>query len=206
MQAILASATIAAAAIAGIALTTVEAKAQTVRIERLVALGSGCPRAAPPTARLEARDAAGLPASLVVAFPNYVAQRGGGVPITSLRRNCNLLLTVTRPPRLQYGIVSARYVGRANLRPGITALQQSDYGWIFATRTASLRNLLPGPFAAAFAREARLQPPGVVYSPCRGAVPLSLRTQILLQGGGPSPASLRAERHVYRLAWRRCPS
>jgi hypothetical protein len=188
----------------GGALVASPASAEPVSIKKLAFAGSGCAPSEGLMARLADLDRDGLPERFNLAFSDYVAKLGPGSSILDQRRNCNLILSLNLPKGWQYTIRSVRYDGFASLPGGVRGLQQSTYQFLFASRPATLEDVLRGHFIGSFQRQDQLKPEEWVWSPCRVAIPLALRTQVLLLGPTTRSAILRATKQSYGLAWRRC--
>jgi hypothetical protein len=193
-----------ALALAGPVLVATPALAEQVSIRSLVYAGSGCAPRVGLIGRLGGFDRNGFPQKLSLAFANYNARQGPGILLSERRRNCNLVLSLNLPGGWQYAIKSVRYQGFASLPPSVSALQQSAYEYPFVSGVATLESTLRGSFVARFQRDDSLLPREWVWSPCNRAMPLNLRTQIVLSGPRIRPANLRASTHNYGLIWRRC--
>jgi len=141
--------------------------AQSVSIRGVRMVGTGCERTA--------ADAATTPdgKTLSILFDNYKVEIGQGSEnpqLTSLKRNCRVLIDVDVPTGYQFGLSQTDYRGFA-------ALPASAYGMHRFTHLvpnqpiASMREAqLTGPVADDYTVSIKQKPGRFVYSPCNQAV------------------------------------
>ena len=189
---------------AGGALMGSPAHAGSVSIKSLVFAGSGCLPPSGLSGSLTDPDKDGLPNRLNLVFANYVAKLGPGSSILQHRQFCNLNLSLDVPKGWQFTVKNVRYQGFAGLPVRVRGVQQTDYQFPFATKSATLKLVLKGTLLDRFQHDDQLKPEERIWSPCHLATPLNLRTQILLQGPENRSAFLRASKQSYGLPWRRC--
>ena len=62
-----------------------------------------------------------------IAFDNFVASVGPGIPFAQKRKNCQLIFTIAYPAGWSYTISETIYKGYVDLNYNVVARQQSEY-------------------------------------------------------------------------------
>ena len=146
-----------------------------VYINGVTYAGSGCP------ANSVAISKSDNWAEITLAFDQYVASIGPGIPITQNRKNCNLNINLHYPEGLQFAVYETDYTGFAQLESKVRATHQSDYWFAgFANQKATLRSTWVGPFTNTYSFTDTLTHEATVFSPCGASTTLNINTQLYL--------------------------
>lgn len=183
--------------------------ADQVYIKGMNYAGSGCP----------AGSAIGTLASdgsnINIAFDNYIASVGKGIPITESRKNCQINIDLMYPPGWSYSIYSTEYRGYVALDKKVTAIQQSDYWFPGESQTVRFSSFWEGPVQEDYKFTDDIARDAIVWSPCK-SVPstLNINTQIRAsnmknsKGNGMITTDVINHKviHIVGCQWRRCPT
>ncbi len=184
-------------------------------------------QSAPPRVDIEAIDGAGTgcqPDTFVtnvsedrkaftVAFSEYVASAGPGIPFTETRKNCNLVLNLDFPPGWSFSIFRVNYRGFAFLENNrVSATQRSSYFFEGDPRTVPLRTNFVGPLEENYTLTDTLGLETIVFSRCGGGRALNIGTEVRCNNFRDRRASCLMTNdtidgeftHTYGLIWRRC--
>jgi Domain of unknown function (DUF4360) len=174
-------------------------------IKGLTFNGSGCPLGGDTILQLLDLDGDGLPEQFGLLFSgDYIAAQGPGVSIVERRRNCNLLVSVALPDGYQFGVAGAYHEGYADLPVGAGGVQRTTYEFVFHSDPVSRETALTGLYTGRYARQDDSGGAGLVWSPCGLDAPLSIRTQVFLEGDASLPAAMSLDYLAPTLIWRRC--
>ena len=146
-----------------------------------------------------------MPEQFTILFSKvYVAVRGPGIGVVQQRRNCNLLVSVHLPDGYQVGVAGALQAGYADLSEGTGGTQHTDYVFTFYSETVSRETNLTGAFKDRYERADDSGGVGLVWSPCGLDAPLTIRTEVYLQGDNNLPATMSLDYLAPTLIWRPC--
>lgn len=174
-------------------------------IAGVVFLGSGCAEGDGTVAQLMDLDGNGLPEQFTVLFSkDYVATGGPSIGIAQHRRNCNFLVQAHLPAGYQVGVAGALQTGYASLPEGTGGTQRTDYVFTFYSDTASRETQLIGDFNSRYERTDDSGGVGLVWSPCGLDAPLTIRTEVYVQGDTDLPATMSMDYLAPTLIWRPC--
>jgi hypothetical protein len=191
---------------AGIALVAGQAAAdEPVHITNVIFNGSGCPNGGGTTVQLYDFDRDGLPEQFEMFFTkDYIAEQGPGLPISQRRRNCAIAVSLHVPDGHQFSVAHVVHTGYADLPWGIRGTQRTDYDFPFHADAVSLETVIDGLFKNYYWRQDDPNATRPIWSPCGLGIPLSIRTQVYMEGDPGLPAAMTLDRLLPSLIWRRC--
>jgi len=191
--------------LAGFVLVSSQVLAQ-ANVESVHFAGGGCPPSS-LNPKLVDSDKDGRPDGVTFRFSNkYTARQGPGISITERRKNCNINLLLTQRPGFQYSIADATHTGTVKVPGNVKAWQRTTYLFpLQPSGTVRKQTVLPGPYAKPYRRKDTLGVKDQLWSPCGLNVPLSIRTQVYLDGSASLQANATLDLLKVQLKWRRCP-
>ncbi|MBI3295480.1 MAG: DUF4360 domain-containing protein [Deltaproteobacteria bacterium] len=174
----------------------------TVYIDSVVALGSGCPRGS--TAHSLSPDAH----AFTLIFDQYIAVAEPGLAADERSKNCTIAIDLRFPSGWSYSIFGVDFRGFANLEDEMTGTLSATYRVGNHGTRASLDAKFYGPMNQNYLAQDRLDLNGVSWSPCGTTQALNIDTQIKVNGvasGMLTVDSIDGQvEHVYGIQWRRC--
>jgi hypothetical protein len=206
----------AGAAMLGSLLTATSASAATpntpgpdkITIEVATINGSGCRPGSAAVAVAEDNTA------FTVTYSDYLAQTGGGAPVTDFRKNCQLSLVVHVPQGFTYAISSTDYRGFAALERGAIGTQKASYYFQGSPDTAARTANFRGPLTDNWQVTNTNEWGQLVWAPCGAHRNFNINTELRVLPGTSDRTKTSfmtmdstdgASDTVYHLAWRTCP-
>jgi hypothetical protein len=177
-----------------------------VTIRNITYGGTGCP--SNTVAASVSPDAK----AFTLFFDQFVAQGGPGTTARDSYKVCNLSIDLRFPTGWTYSLVGVDYRGFAQLDPGVTGQQRSEY-WIqgVSGRSIPLRSDIFGPYANDYRYSDRLGLTSVVWAPCGMTRALNVKASVAVVGANSRRSGLMTVdsidgevKHVYGIQWRRC--
>lgn len=183
-----------------------------VTIKSIDALGTGCP-AGTYNANLSPDKKA-----FTLAFSEFVAEVGPGIPLSAARKNCSVTLTLSVPAGWQYSIGTFNYRGFMDLAPKVRADHSTSYFFQGTGETGTFTATSVGPLVKDFVYTDKIGLASVyipdTWSPCNVDRALTINPSIRLTkltGAAADVQSLITNdtvdgeiNQVFGLAWRRC--
>ncbi|KAL7752312.1 hypothetical protein RI367_002358 [Sorochytrium milnesiophthora] len=168
--------------------------------------GSGCPQG---TAAVTLNDEK---TTFTIAFDQFVASVGPGVPITDSRKSCQLNAKVHVPQGFQFSIFTADYRGAVNLDAGVTASIGSLYYFAGRLDQTSIQSPFKGPINQDYTFRDAVPLASVVWSACGETDNLNINTRIQVNQNGKHNAEGFLENdsidgkltQVLTIQWQRC--
>ena len=114
------------------------------------------------------------------------------------------MIGVHLPDGYQVGVSSALQTGYADLPKGTSGTQRTDYEFTFYSDIVSRETSLSGDFTASYERMDDFGGVGLVWSPCGLDAPLTIRTEVYVQGDTDLPATMSMDYLAPTLIWRPC--
>ena len=177
-----------------------------VTIEDVQYNGSGCPIGS------VAENISEDKLAFTLAFSEYVAEAGPGIPISASRKNCQIIVSMKYPQGWSWSVVSFDYRGYAFLDRNIEGTQKVSYYFQGGSDDISLESTLDGPYDDDYHFRDEFDVLSLVWSPCGLERALNLNTQVRINNrrnrrgeGFMTLDSLDgAVVHRYGIQWRRC--
>jgi hypothetical protein len=149
------------------------------------------------------------PTEFQILFSSFIAQQGQGTPLAERQRFCIITVTLRVPPSFQFSFADLDYYGRADLPfAGLTGTQQTTYLFPFGQGSVTFRTQLAGPVNQDYTRTDRANL--LLWSPCGGEAPMTIRAQVFLSGNPLLPATMDVReidgrvRLNFGFFWRHC--
>ncbi|MFI5952778.1 DUF4360 domain-containing protein [Cryptosporangium sp. NPDC051539] len=151
--------------------------------------------------------------AFTVAYSNYSAQAGGGVPALQARASCLLTVSVSVPQGFTFGINRTTFRGFADLAPGATGTLSTQYWFVGQAQTGQIRRDYSGPFTDNWQATDEIPLATMQWMPCRANYPLNINSQLLVRAGSQNPKTTSVMTMdatdseittLYNIAWRRC--
>lgn len=179
-----------------------------VEIEDIFVGGSGCPEGSVQAVLSPDRT------SVTLTYDTFDAAVGPDVDPKRSNNFCNATIIFDYPTGWSYSLISADYMGVANLDPGVLGRQSSTY-WFqgYATKRHTFSTNLIGPHVGKeYFRRDKLTTEAVVWSPCGAQRALNVNSNVSVS----NVLNPRASGHMnvqvtettvqvtYGLTWRQC--
>lgn len=169
--------------------------------------GSGCK---PGTATV---DVASDNSAFTVTYSEYLAQAGGGVPVTEGRKNCQLALNVHVPQGFTYAVSKVDYRGYGNLEQGATGTQKASYYFQGMSQTASRTHTFRGRLNNNWQVTDTTDIEALVYAPCGALRNFNINTELRTTAGTDASKTSYMTvdstdgtiNSVYHFSWKQCP-
>jgi Domain of unknown function (DUF4360) len=174
-----------------------------VTVEVVANNGSGC---APGTATVIGNaDRSGFR----VRYHDFVAESGGGAPVTDRRKNCQLAVLVTVPAGWTFAIAEVEFRGRARLLAGASGLHRTNYYVQGSSQERDTEQEFSGPLNSFWSN--RDVAPVLIYSPCSAQRIVNINTELRVDAGSShskSSLSMRSTEGdvdtLFNFSWVRC--
>ncbi|MEC3918845.1 DUF4360 domain-containing protein [Nocardia sp. CDC160] len=175
-----------------------------VAVDIVSVTGSGCPSGTASVAVSSDRNA------FTIFYSGFIAQAGSGVPARDSRRNCQMILKVSKPQGYTFGVARIDHGGYASLQQGVSAQMQAGYYFAGEASTRQLRHNFYGPLDESWQTT---DPVGVVsFESCGQQRNLIINTELRVSGGGSASDVnyFSVGSHdgttgtTYSLAWKQC--
>lgn len=174
-----------------------------VTINNIEAIGTGCP---PGTV---AHSISPEKQTLTLAYSDYTAEIGAGIPLLEAGKNCNIILNITYPSASRFGITAVNFKGFANLDADVTSTLAAQY--FFQGQSPQVEFVLQSNglnFFGDYDVRDELIPTQVTYGPCGGSGTLNINTEVRLQGTGTgvmlAETTTGKFQQIYALDWQQC--
>jgi hypothetical protein len=178
--------------------------AGTVRITNLQAVGSGCPPGSAVASVSPDRQ------SFTIAYSQYTAEVGPGVPRIEARKNCGVILNVQYPVGFTISIVSVDYRGFADLDDDTVGTVAGQYFFMGQFPQVEFEEPIFGPaFDNYEIRDLFLT--GVFQLSCRQRRALIINNEVRVQARSGQGGLMTADnttgtfQETFGIVWRRCP-
>lgn len=175
-----------------------------VFIRQISYRGTGCPGGTVDhNISLDAR-------AFTLLFDSFVAEAGPGIPLSSGRRNCQLLIDLQFPQGWSYSIATLDYRGYANLEPGTQGEQSATYYFQGSGTSIPLRTTMYGPIAQDYQFRDQLGLSAQIWSQCGASRALNINTAVAVRAPRGRQALMTVDsingevKQVYGIQWRRC--
>ncbi|KAF2470966.1 uncharacterized protein BDR25DRAFT_261266 [Lindgomyces ingoldianus] len=203
MKYLLASAALAAVALATPVPDAVATAPASFKIARVVYGGSGCPQG---SINVDFTDSRLLP---IYFGKDFTATAGTGVDAVESRKNCQINLDLQFSPGFQYTVLSADYSGWADLDSGVKGVVRANYYFSGDVTSATTTMGISGPFTGRYTKHDDISV--AVWSPCGSEAMLNVNADVSLTPlGGPGSGTLVALKESARftqslyIKWRQC--
>ncbi|WP_394830030.1 DUF4360 domain-containing protein [Pendulispora rubella] len=178
-----------------------------ITIDVVTVNGSGCPQGTAAVAVSPDNTA------FTVTYSQFLAQAGGGVPPTDMRKNCQLNLDVHVPQGFTYAIAQADYRGYAHLEAGASAVQRANYYFQGMSQTAYRNHNFNGRLDDNWQTTDTTEVSALVYKPCGEQRNFNINAELRVNAGtGATATSFMAMDSTdgaistkYHFAWKVCP-
>ncbi len=172
----------------------------TVQIESVDAIGTGCPPETFITTISEDQLA------FTLAYSEYTAEEGEGVPRTEARKNCNIILNITYPVGFTFAILAIDFRGFADLDEETVGTVAAQYFFQGQVPQVEFEQEIFGPFFDNYELRDEIATINAQFGQCGGGRALNINTEVRVQGSGIMTAdnTTGSFQQIYALVWQRC--
>lgn len=175
-----------------------------VTIKNIQPLGTGCP---PGTV---AHSISPEKQTLTLAYAEYTAEIGVGIPLIESGKTCNVTLEITYPQGYRFGIFAVNFKGFARLDAGVVGTLAARY--FFQGQSLPVEFVLQSSDGLQFFNDYNVRDEiiatQVMYGPCGGGGTLIINTDVRLQGTGTgamlADTTTGKFQQIYTLDWQQC--
>jgi len=187
-----------------------DAPGEPIRIENIAFKGTGCPDNSTASVNISDDKQA-----FTVAFSEFVAETGPGLPLTAGRKNCNLTLDLDIPAGWQFSIASFNFRGFAAIDEGVSASHEATYFLQGDRRQQKFSSTENGPAEKDYVYTDNIGISSAVWSACGVKRALSVNTVLRVwntdKNRFPNSAGILTNDTIdgeivqkYGITWRRC--
>jgi hypothetical protein len=172
----------------------------TVRIESIEAIGSGCP----PGTFVD--NISGDQLAFTLAYSEYTAEDGPGIPRTEARKNCNVLLDITYPIGWTFAIFAVDFRGFADLDNNTVGTVAAQYFFQGQSPQVEFEKQIFGPVFDNYEIRDEIATRVTQFGPCGGGKSLNINTEVRVQGTGALTAdsTTGSFQQIYAFVWQQC--
>jgi hypothetical protein len=178
-----------------------------VYIEQISYAGSGC----------KADSVAISPSQdwtiVTLAFDNFIASIGPGIPFTEKRKNCNVNFKVHYPQGYSFTLFKTDYYGRVDLQDKVVGIRQSRYWFAgFGAGISPPPCKWVGKKAESYHCTDTYATEALVWSPCGASTTLNVNAEVSLNNdNNPKGSGLltvdvidQKVKTIYSVQWKKC--
>jgi hypothetical protein len=145
-----------------------------------------------------------------VIFDAFQVQKGPGVSVRSLRKDCTIAADLFIPNGYRFTLTQVHYEGYANIPRSSTGILKTEYFFPFFSNRVGTSKVLTGPFIGDYSKEDTLGLLSTVWSPCGATIPLNMKSTLELRGPLADPALMTVDlatgklTQVWAIQWATC--
>ena len=172
----------------------------TVRIESIEAIGTGCP----PGSFVD--SISGDQLAFTLAYSEYTAEDGPGIPRLEARKNCNIILDITYPVGWTFAIFAVDFRGFADLESNTVGTVAAQYFFQGQSPQVEFEQQGFGPVFDNYEIRDEIATIVAQFGPCGGGKSLNINTEVRVQGEGALTAdsTTGSFQQIYALVWQQC--
>jgi hypothetical protein len=151
--------------------------------------------------------------AFTIAYSTYTALVGPDAGPLDSRKNCQLALDIKVPSGFTYAIAGTDHRGYADLAPGASGHEATNYYFQGNSQTVRMKHTFKGPMKDTWQKTDNVGIASLSYRPCGERRYLNINTELQVAQGKSSPKATSllsmdstdtALKTVYRVSWKKC--